>query len=150
MRGKKTESEAPEVAQAEPQAESQELSALGARIKELEAKIAGGEEAALKRVCLALNVRPEEVSAREAANPRAGMRVRCFVHFPVRINMHVYQGDVTVPYDVFQVIQQALGDRRMRLLSELTGNNYILKELAGGGFAPQLVGKINDAGEKIA
>ena len=67
-----------------------------------------------------MDLDPKEVEEKEAAKPKEQPMVRCFVHYPVRINDRVYQGHVTVPYDTFGVIQQALGDRRQRLLRELT------------------------------
>lgn len=118
------------------------------RIKELEAKIAAGEEAALARVCKALGVEPEDIEKAEA--PKAPKKmIRMFVRNPVNVNGTVYQGDVTVAIDTARVLQQAVGDRQNRLIREMTGNNYILEELQGGGFSPRLVGKIDETGERI-
>lgn len=129
---------------------STEQKDLHARIQELEAKILAGEQAALERVCKAMGVSTTEVTAKEAAAPKPERMIRLFVHYPVNVNGRVYKGDVTVPYPTFQVISQALGDRRTRLLRELTGNNYMLKELEAGVWAPTLVGKIDETGERIA
>lgn len=121
------------------------------RIAELEAKVAAGEEAALERVCKAMGTTSKEIKETEVTEKEPEPIIECWVPTPVRVNMTIYQGKVQVPKSTFHVIQQALGDRRMRLLRELTGNNYILEELIGGqGFAPRLVGKVDITGEKIA
>lgn len=118
-----------------------------ARIKELEARVAAGEEAALARVCKALNIDPATVNATKDAEPE--QMIRCFVSNPIHINGKAYSGDVTVPYGVFEMLQEMLGKRRQRLLRELTGNNYMLTELQGGGMTPVLVGKVDATGERI-
>lgn len=120
------------------------------RIKELEDLIRNSEEQALERVCKAMGIDPNDIKKAEVKKTERSQMVRMFVHYPVRVNSNIYQGDVTIPLDTSRVIQQALGDRRMRLLRELTGNNYILKELQGGGWAPQLIGQIGIDGERIA
>lgn len=122
---------------------------LQARIKELEAKNREGEEAVLERVCKAMGVGAAEVKAKEAAKPDERI-IELFVHYPVNVNGTVYQGKVRVSYDTFRVISQSLGNRKDRILKELTGNNYVLQEIQGVGYAPKLVSTINDAGERIA
>ena len=110
------------------------------RIAELEAKVRDGEEASLSRVCKAMGIDPSSIKAAEAAKaakPKEAM-ISMFVHYPVNVNGTIYRGQVTVPYGTFQVISQALGDRRMRILRELTGNNYILQ-----------VGEVNAEGDRI-
>ncbi len=100
-------------------------------IKALKAKVAAGEEAALKRVCEALNVSKEEVEKAELtgiSEKPAEAIIRCFVATPVR----------------------AIGDRRMRLLRELTSSKYVLDELCGPAGAPRLVERLDASGERIA
>lgn len=120
--------------------------ALEAKIKELEAKVAQGEEGALARVCAAMDLEVPEVKAKE---PKKEMMIRVDVTYPVNINGRRYLGIEEVPYSVFQVISQALGDRKQRILRELTGNNYILRDIQGGGQAPQIVGAIGMNGEPV-
>lgn len=127
---------------------SAKIKELEAKLAAQEAKLAAGEEAALARVCKAMDLEPSEVKSKEDAKPVKEDMVRCFVHYPVRINSNVYVGHVTVPYSTFRVIQQALGDRRQRLLRELTGSNYILRELETGGYAPHKVGEVGMEGER--
>ncbi len=122
-------------------------------IKALKAKVAAGEEAALKRVCEALNVSKEEVEKAELtgiSEKPAEAIIRCFVATPVRVNMTVYHGWVDVAKSTFGVIQQAIGDRRMRLLRELTSSKYVLDELCGPAGAPRLVERLDASGERIA
>lgn len=123
---------------------------LQAKIKELEAKVAAGEEAAMKRVCKALDINPDTIKPTNVTTKAAEPIISCYVPTPVRVNMNVYHGKVEVPASTFQVIQQALGDRRMRLLKELTGNKYVLQELVTGGYAPRLVEQYNAEGDRIA
>lgn len=122
------------------------------RIAELEAKLRDSEEKALKRVCTALGVDPDEVKTAETRKPTKPISkaaIRMWVANEVNVNGIKYVGDVTVPLDTARVIMQAIGDRRQRILRELTGNNYILQELQGGGFAPKLVGQVDAQGEII-
>lgn len=119
-----------------------------AKIAELEAKVAAGEEAALQRVCKAMGIDPKAIEAAKPAKPEP--QITCFVGTPVHINGNQYLGKVTVPYGVFEMLQEMLGKRRQRLLRELTGNNYILKELQSGGMAPVLVGQVDEVGDKIS
>lgn len=122
------------------------------RIADLEAKLRGLEEKALERVCAAMGLDATDIKTAEGRRPAKAVkepRVRMFVQNEVNINGEKYIGDITVPLSTSRVIQQAIGDRRMRLLRELTGNNYILQELAGGGFAPRLVGQIDINGEQM-
>lgn len=121
-----------------------------ARISELEGKIRDGEDAALTRVCKALKVDPEDVKTSEAKQGEPELLVRMHVRTPVRVNTKIYHGMVEVPHSTFMVIAQAIGDRTMRHIRELTGDIYHLKELTSGVFAPQLVGKIGADGERIA
>lgn len=121
---------------------------LQAKIAELEAKVQEGEEAALKRVCSALNVSPEEVKTEERKEPEA--MIEYFVPHDVRINDRIYRGKVTVPYSVFRVLSQAIGDRRTRITRELTGNNYLLEGDKYGAFAPKVVGKVGLQGEPVS
>lgn len=118
------------------------------RIAELEAKIREAEEGALSRVCKALGVEPDQVKGAEKPKKQEQLR-RMFVRNPVSINGKKYQGDVTVPLSVARVLDQSIGDRRMRLVREQTGNDYILEELGGTGFQPRLVGQVDVTGEKI-
>lgn len=116
-----------------------ELEALQAEIQELKAKVLAGEEGALARVTKALGVTPETVKAVEAVESEP--EVRMFVQTPVRVNMHVYHGHVQVKLSTARVIQQAIGDRRTRLINELTHNKYQLQELMSGGYASRLVSR---------
>lgn len=126
-----------------------------ARIAELEAKLKDidkqSEESALTRVCKAMGINEEEIKEKEKAlveeNPQM---VRMWVTTPVNVNGKKYEGDITVRLDTARVIQQAIGDRRMRLLRELTGNNWVLQELQNGGFAPRLISQVDATGERIA
>lgn len=136
-------------AEAVPAADAESTEALKSRIASLEAKVKSGEEGALSRVCKAMGVEPDAVTAKEA-DKKPEVMVRCFVMTEVKINGRTYHGDVTVPHSTFEVLSQAVGDRRMRHLRELTGNNYMLKELASGGLAPHVVGKVDASGERIS
>lgn len=120
------------------------------RIAELEALVRAGEERALERVTKALNLDSESIRMAEASRTsKAEPLIRMWVQTEVMVNGTKYLGDITVPLSTSRVIQQAIGDRRMRLLRELTGNNYILEELRGGGFAPRLVGQVDVNGERM-
>lgn len=137
-------------------APSAKQDALLKRVAELEAKLkaadadkAKQEEAALERVCKAMKIDPNAVKATETKGPDQRV-IRLFVNHPVRINDRVYHGHVEVPYAIFEVIAQALGARRQRILGELTGHNYILQEIDGGGWAPRLVGRIGLDGEAVS
>ncbi len=126
--------------------QKKDQSALEARIKELEAKVADGEEGALKRVCSAMGLDVPEVKAKE---PKDEMMIRVDVTYPININGRIYRGIETVPYPVFQMISEMLGKRKMRILGELTGNNYILRDIQGGGQAPHIVGAVGLDGEAV-
>lgn len=121
--------------------------ALQNRIKELEAKLAAGEEAALKRVCKALDVDP--ASLRDPAPEQEEVMISCHVPFAVNVNGMKYVGKCVVKKSTFHVIQQAIGDRYMRRLRELTGTDYVLKELGTGSFVPHVVGKVDQTGERV-
>lgn len=113
------------------------------------AKVAEGEEAALKRVCEALKIDPKDLEAKDVV-PVKEDQIQCFVSYPVNINGTVYRGKVTVSKSTFEVLQQAMGDRKMRLLRETVGSNYQLQAILEGGFAPKLVGQYDSSGERIA
>jgi hypothetical protein len=116
-------------------------------IEELKAKVMAGENAALDRVCKAMNIDPESLKTQE---PKKEDIIRLDVNHPVYINGKEFFGTVEVPKSVAEVIQQALGDRRSRILRELTGTNYKIESIAGGGFAGRKVGEIGMDGETIS
>lgn len=116
------------------ESKSPEVLALEKKVAELEAKVIGGEEAAMSRVCRALNVDPEMIRDEK---PKVKERmIRCEVPMMVNINGTKYIGIVEVPESVYQVIAQAVGDRRNRLLRELTADKVILHAIGGGEFRP--------------
>jgi hypothetical protein len=127
----------------QPQIEALEAKnkALEAELDALRIKVVAGEEAALARVSKALGVDAEGVKLREAANAAKAPEeeVKMFVQTPVRINGRVYHGHVQCALSVARVLHQAVGDRRQRIMNELTHNKYQLRELMGGGYAPVLV-----------
>lgn len=123
---------------------------LQARIRELEERVRAGEQAAMDRVCKALNINPNEIAEKERARKSHEPEPMCkmWVHYPVRVNMKVYIGDTTVPLSTARVIQQALGDRRQRILAESIGSVYALKEINSGQFAPRLVSQTTIEGDQ--
>ena len=125
------------------------IAKLEADLKEKEARLAEGEEGAMKRVCAALDIDVKDVAPKDVKKKEPEMIVECFVNTPVRINQTIYQGLVKVPHSVFCVLSQAMGDRRMRILRELTGNNYLIQELAGGGRVAKVVGTVGLNGERV-
>lgn len=131
---------------AEPKVVSEEE--LLSRIKELEAKVAEGEEGAMKRVCKALKIDEEEVIAEEAKKPEDIIRFHC--PYPVGINGREYFGLVEAPLSIYRSIQHTLSVRRQRILNETIGNDHLIKEINGGGFKAEVVSRINDIGEKVS
>lgn len=111
------------------------------KIANLEEKVKAGEDAALERVCKALKIEPEEVEAEEAKPRKPQKMVRMYVPHEVNINLKAYKGNVEVPSDVAEVLHQAIGARRSRLLKELTGKDYMI-EGEGGNYR-----EIGQAGE---
>lgn len=115
---------------------------------ELQALLAEGDEGALKRVAKYAGVDPEAIVSKETTPVEELVEVEMGTH-EVRINGEVFRGKVTVARSVAQVLNQAIGDRRMRLLRELTGSDHLVETLAGGAVRSRVVGQINELGEKI-
>lgn len=118
------------------------------QIEDLKAKLVEGEEGALKRVAKHMGVDPSEVADKETTPVDDLVEVDMASHI-VPINGTTYRGVVQVPRAVAQVIHQAIGDKRMRLLREMTGKDYVMEEVAGGRLRAKVVGQVNAYGEKI-
>lgn len=135
--------------QQKPEAESPE--ALKARIAELEAKLAEGDEAALKRVAKAAGIDAQEVLDHEdrARTPKEALVEVDLGPHEVNVNGRIFRGKVEVPHSVAQVLNQAVGDKRMRHLRELVGKDYLVESL-NGVHVSRVIGQINEHGERIA
>lgn len=118
------------------------------KVAALEAKVAAGEEAALKRVCNAMGIEPNKVT--EVESQLDVRMIRMFVNVPVNINGKIYQGHVDVPAHVAEVIDENLGKRRQRLISEAIGKNYMVQQAIDGGTRAVLVGQTSPDGDRIA
>lgn len=129
-----------------PKAEPQEAP----KISEAELK-KQAEEAAFDRVCRALGVNPNEVREAEKVRAQAEEVLEYDIGSTVVwINGVAYSGQGKAPRGVVEVLLHAAGTRRMRLLREKIGHDYLLQEIAGGGFGSKLIGKVNEEGEKLA
>jgi hypothetical protein len=120
------------------------------KLKAAEAKVLAGEEGAMQRVCSALDIDPKKMELTDVVKKEPEMMVECYVPFHIRINQTVYLGKCKVPYSVFGVLSQAIGDYRNRLIRELTGDINVIEALSNGGFASKVVGKFDGSGARIA
>lgn len=130
---------------------SQDHEALKKELEELKAKVAAGEEESLKRVCKAMNVSYEDVAKNEEI---AKSREEDLIEFDigrhrVNINGKVFTGKCRCSASVKEVIDQAVGDTRMRHMREKFGNDYEINAVAGMASAPRIVGRVNEHGEML-
>ena len=105
------------------------------------------EEHALARVCAAMGIDPKRLKEKESEKPK--QMIEMHVQTEVLVNGKRYVGRVVVDYELSKVLGQAIGDRRMRLLRELTGSKYIIDELSNGTPAPRLVEQTTEDGAVV-
>lgn len=124
------------------------LEAAQKELADLKAKLAEGDEAALRRVSKSLGVDADEVLKKETTAVDTLVEIDLGVH-QVYLNGTTYYGKRTVSLATARVIQQAIGDRRMRLLREKFGKDHLVEEVAGRGLTVREIGRVNEYGEKI-
>lgn len=140
-----------QVGQAAAPTPAEEVEALKNELEELKAKVAAGDEESLKRVCKAMNVSYDEVVEKEVASKG---REEDLIEFDigrhrVNINGTIYTGKIRCAASVKEVIDQAVGDTRMRHMREKFGNDYQIAAVAGTVTAPKIVGRVNEHGEQL-
>jgi phage gpG-like protein len=115
---------------------------------DMQAKLVEGEEAALRRVAKAMKVDADEILEREKKPVDQLVEVDLGRH-RVNINGQVYTGQMTVSRSTAQVLQQAVGDKRMRLLREKFGKDHLVEEVVGMGLRSRVIGQVNEYGEQV-
>lgn len=118
------------------------------KLSELEDLVASSDEEKLKRVCRAMKVDYQDIVTKETTPVATMVEMDMGVH-QVTINGTVYRGKTTVNVETARVLQQAIGDRRMRLLKEMIGKDYMIEMLQDGTSNVRIVGEVNQYGEKV-
>lgn len=118
------------------------------KIAELEAMLATSDEEKLKRVCRAMNVDYQDIVKKETTPVGMMVEMDMGAH-QANINGKIYRGRVIVAVETARVLQQVIGDRRMRLLREMIGKDYLIEMLQDGTSNVRVVGQVNEYGEKI-
>lgn len=128
-----------------------EKEALKKELEEAKAKLAEKDDESLKRVCKATGIDYQEVVEKEV---QAKDKEEDLIEFDigrhrVNINGKIYTGKVRCSRSTKEVIDQAVGDTRMRHMREKFGNDYEINSLTMHASGPKIVGRVNEHGEEV-